>query len=47
MGGKKETFWYLVFADVLHTILLIAFFFIFKKAVKNKGSVIEGANKSH
>ena len=47
MGGKRETFRYLVLADIAHTILLIVFYFCYKKAIKNKGSVIEGANKSN
>ena len=46
MGGKKDTFWYLVAADVLHTVLLLVFFIMFKKAVKNKSTVLEG-NKAN
>ena len=32
MSSKADTFWYLMLADILHTIVLILFFIAFKKA---------------
>ena len=46
MSTKRDSFWYLVMADVLHTILLGVFFVFFKKAAKNKDSVLGGGFKS-
>ena len=30
MSSKAETFWYMIIADILHTVLLAAFFFVFR-----------------
>jgi uncharacterized protein with PQ loop repeat len=30
MATKKDTFWYLMGADVLHTVLLVAFFLLYR-----------------
>ena len=32
MSSKREVFWYLMMADVLHTVLLAAFIYIYHKA---------------
>mmetsp|Transcript_33552 Transcript_33552/g.51591 ORF Transcript_33552/g.51591 Transcript_33552/m.51591 type:complete len:89 (-) Transcript_33552:92-358(-) len=32
MSSKRETFWYLMMADVLHTVLLGFFFYVYKQA---------------
>lgn len=36
MSTKTNSFWYLVMADMLHTVLLGIFFLFFKKASTNK-----------
>ena len=38
MSSKADTFWYLMAADVLHTILLGLFFYLYRKVdlLKNK-----------
>ena len=35
-----ESFWYLILADLLHTALLIGFFYFFKQALKSGGPII-------
>ena len=42
MGGKTSSFWYLMSADVLHTILLFVFFYLYRKARSNKSNNILG-----
>lgn len=42
MSTKRDSFWYLVMADVLHTILLGAFFAFYKKAKTSKDSHLGG-----
>ena len=42
MATKRDTFWYLMLADVLHTILLVLFFFMFKKVRGNKDNMVLG-----
>ena len=42
MATKRDTFWYLMAADILHTILLVAFFIMFKKVRGNKDNKILG-----
>ena len=42
MGGKTNSFWYLLAADILHTILLIGFYYLYRKARSNKSTQILG-----
>ena len=34
MSNKRETFWYLMVSDILHTILLGLFIYVYSKAEK-------------
>ena len=42
MKSKSETFWYLILADVLHTVLLGLFFYVYKKARSSKDNSVLG-----
>ena len=44
MSSKVETFWYMLVADVLHTVVLVLFFLAFKKARKSNTEVLTGKN---
>jgi len=45
MSTKRDSFWYLMIADVLHSILLIAFFYVYKYVRKSKQEIIGNSNK--
>jgi len=45
MSTKRDSFWYLMIADVLHSILLIAFFYVYKYVRKSKHEIIGNSNK--
>lgn len=40
MITNNDTFWYLILADLIHTGLLISFFYTYKLAVKTGGAPI-------
>mmetsp|Transcript_11073 Transcript_11073/g.18537 ORF Transcript_11073/g.18537 Transcript_11073/m.18537 type:complete len:82 (-) Transcript_11073:64-309(-) len=42
MSSKRETFWYLMLADVLHTALLGLFFYVYRQARNNKNNTVLG-----
>ena len=49
MSTKRDSLWYLVMADVLHTLLLGTFFAFYKKAKTSKDSHLGGfaGNKNY
>ena len=40
MSTKRETFWYLMLADILHTVFLGAFIYLYRKASSTKKSFL-------
>ena len=42
MANKADSFWYLMVADLLHTVLLGAFFYLFKYFSKSKSDILGG-----
>ena len=42
MSTKRETFWYLMLADILHTILLGLFFYVYRQARMSKDNSVLG-----
>jgi hypothetical protein len=48
MISNNDSFWYLMLADFVHTILLIGFFYQYNQAKKSGDSILgfgEGKNK--
>ena len=46
MSSKRETFWYLMIGDVVHTVLLILFFYVYNKARTTKDYSVLGVSVS-
>ena len=40
MISNSDTFWYLIVADLVHTLLLVGFFYEYKVTVKKGGAPI-------
>ena len=40
MITNNDSFWYLVFADLLHTVLLIGFFYQYRMVKKSGGPIL-------
>ena len=40
MVSNNDTFWYLILADLLHTALLVGFFYQYRKARKSGESIL-------
>lgn len=45
MISNNDTFWYLILADLIHTGLLIGFFYTYKVAVKTGGPILAFTDK--
>ena len=43
MSSKRDNFWYLILADIVHTILVGWFFIMYRSISKNKSKEIIGA----
>ena len=46
MITNNDSFWYLISADVLHNVFLIAFFYFYKKTTKQKEDILGFSDKS-
>jgi len=40
MITNNDTFWYLILGDLIHTALLIGFFYLYRKTIKSGGGPI-------
>lgn len=40
MISNNDTFWYLILADLIHTVLLVAFFYVYRKTLRSGGGPI-------
>lgn len=45
MYTSNDTFWYLMAADLIHTALLIYFFYTYKKTIKSTDTILGFTDK--
>lgn len=45
MMSNNDSFWYLQLADLLHTVLLVGFFYQYRVAVKTGGPILAFTDK--
>lgn len=45
MITNSDTFWYLILADLLHTALLVGFFFEYRQTMKSGGPILAFAER--
>lgn len=47
MISNNDSFWYLMLADLLHTVLLVGFFYQYNQAKKSGGSILAFTDSKH
>jgi hypothetical protein len=45
MISNNDTFWYLILADLLHTALLVGFFYEYRVTIKSGAPILAFAEK--
>ena len=45
MSNKLSTFWYLIAADSIHTVMVVSFAFLYRSAAKTQGQGVLGVSK--
>ena len=45
MSNKLSTFWYLIAADSIHTVMVVSFAFLYRSTAKTQGQAVLGVSK--